>query len=204
MGGPEVAPQASQRSEGPGRPGPLLENAIRSEALTGAPGRMEPRNARRIDGETSRRDFLRAAGRAAAGVGLVSVVAVRPVRATPATMQEAIRRVVGAAPVRPGRVKLELPPLSENGHAVPLTVSVESAMTEAEHVRAIHVFSEINPLPDVAAFRLGPRAGRARVSTRIRLANTQTVVAIGELSDGSFWSDRAHVIVTLAACLEEA
>jgi sulfur-oxidizing protein SoxY len=99
-------------------------------------------------------------------------------------------------------VKLELPPLSENGHAVPLTVSVESPMTEADHVRAVHVFTEINPLPDVATFRFSPRSGRARVSTRVRLANTQTVVAIGELSDGSFWSDRATVVVTLAACLE--
>ena len=148
-----------------------------------------------------RRQFLRTAG---AGLGLVSVMAVRPAEATPAAMQEAIRAVVGGARVGKGRVKLELPPLSENGHAVPLTVSVESPMTEADHVRAIHVFTEINPQPDVAAFRLGPRAGRARVSTRIRLANTQTVVAIGELSDGSFWSDSATVVVTLAACLEEA
>ncbi len=148
-----------------------------------------------------RRAFLRLAG---AGLGAAVAVSVRPADATPAAMEAAIRQVVGGAPVTPGRVKLELPPLSENGHAVPLTVSVESPMTEADHVRAIHVFTEINPLPEVATFRLGPRAGRARVSTRIRLANTQTVVAISELSDGSFWSDRANVVVTLAACLEEA
>jgi sulfur-oxidizing protein SoxY len=153
-----------------------------------------------MDGRSSRREFLLAAG---AGIGLVSL-AVTPARATPERLQAAIRRVVGSAPVTRGRVKLELPPLSENGHAVPLTVSVESPMTPADHVRAIHVFTEINPLPDVATFRLGPRAGRARVATRIRLANTQTVTAICELSDGSFWSDSAAVVVTLAACLEEA
>ena len=147
--------------------------------------------------DSSRRDFLRAAA------GLTVLLAVRPAEATPATMQDAIRAVVGAAPVTKGRVKLELPPLSENGNAVPLTVSVESAMTEAEHVRAIHVFTEKNPQPDVVSVRLGPRAGRARVSTRIRLADTQTVVAIGELSDGTFWSAEAAVVVTLAACLEE-
>jgi len=101
-------------------------------------------------------------------------------------------------------VTLELPPLSENGNTVPLTVSVESPMTQAEHVRAIHIFTELNPQPDVVSFRFGPRAGRARVSTRIRLANTQTVTAIGELSDGSFWSTSAAVVVTLAACLEDA
>jgi len=146
---------------------------------------------------TSRRDFLRAA------TGLAVLVTVRPAGATPATMQDAIRAVVGTARVTKGRVKLELPPLSENGNAVPLTVLVESAMTDAEHVRAIHVFTEKNPQPDVVGVRLGPRAGRARVSTRIRLADTQTVIAIAELSDGSFWSGEAAVVVTLAACLEE-
>ena len=147
----------------------------------------------------SRREFLYAAG-----VSLAALVTVRPAGATPDEMKNAIRAVVGAAPVTRGRVKLELPPLSENGNAVPLTVSVESAMTPAEHVRAVHVFTEKNPQPDVVSFRLGPRAGRARVSTRIRLADTQTVTAIAELSDGSFWSAEVAVVVTLAACLEEA
>ncbi len=156
-----------------------------------------------MDRRTSRREFLLAAGGVAAAIGLGSVVAVEPARATPAAMQEAIRRVVGSARVNAGRVKLDLPPLSENGHAVPLAVSVESPMTEADHVRAIHVFTEKNPQPDVVSFRLGPRAGRARVATRMRLADTQTVVAICELSDGSFWSGSADVVVTLAACLEE-
>ena len=153
---------------------------------------------------TSRREFLLAAGGAAAGVGLASLIAVEPARATPASMQEAIRKVVGSARVDPGKVKLDLPPLSENGNTVPLTVSVESPMTAGDHVRAIHVFSEKNPQPDVVSFRLGPRAGRASVATRVRLADTQIVVAICELSDGSFWSARTSVVVTLAACLEEA
>ena len=148
--------------------------------------------------ETSRREFL-----VGAAVGLGAVIAVTPAHATPLEMQDAIRKVVGSAAVTRGRVKLELPPLSENGNTVPLTVSVESPMTPADHVRAIHVFTELNPQPEVVSFRLGPRAGRARVATRMRLADTQTVVAICELSDGSFWSERATVVVTLAACLEE-
>ena len=152
----------------------------------------------------TRREFLRVAGGVAAGLGLGAVITVTPARATPAAMQEAIRKVVGASNVSPGRVKLEMPPLSENGNTVPLTVSVESPMTAADHVKAIHVFTELNPQPDVVSFRLGPRAGRARVTTRIRLATTQTVVAVSELSDGSFWSDTAAVVVTLAACLEDA
>ena len=148
----------------------------------------------------NRRDFLCGA----AATTFVSLAAVDPARAMPAATADAVKRVVGAAPVTPGRVKLDLPPLSENGHAVPLAVTVESPMTAADHVRAIHLFTEKNPQPDVATFRLGPRAGRASVATRIRLADTQTVLAIAELSDGSFCSARADVVVTLAACLEDA
>ena len=76
-------------------------------------------------------------------------------------------------------------------------------MTAADHVKAIHVLTEKNPLPDVVSVHLGPRAGRASVSTRVRLADTQTVLAIAQMSDGSFWSDSADVVVTLSACLEE-
>lgn len=149
----------------------------------------------------SRRQFLLAA--CAAASGLAFVIRVRPAHATPAGMQDAIRKVVGSARVGTGKVKLDLPPLVENGNAVPLTVSVESPMTQADHVRAIHVFTEKNPQPGVVSFHLGPRAGRASVATRIRLADTQTVVAVCELSDGSFWSGAADVVVTLAACLED-
>jgi sulfur-oxidizing protein SoxY len=120
-----------------------------------------------------------------------------------AAMQEAVRKVTGGAPVRPGKVKLELPPLIDNGNAVPLSVSVDSPMTEKDHVRAIHVFTERNPQPYVISAWLGPRAGRAQVATRARIADTQTVTAIAQLSDGSFWSDSVEVVVTLSACLEE-
>jgi len=156
---------------------------------------------------TSRREFLRAAASAAlmgpALVGPALMFRAAPARATPVEMREAITRLIGSASVHQGRVKIELPPLSENGHAVPLTLSVDSPMTEADHVKAIHVFTEKNPQPDVVSFRFGPRAGRAHVATRMRLADTQTVVAVCELSDGSFWSASATVLVTLAACVEE-
>jgi sulfur-oxidizing protein SoxY len=136
------------------------------------------------------------------GVAAPSIMAIAPARATPATMRTAIKKVVGEAPLRKGKVKLDLPPLIENGNTVPLSVSVDSPMTPAEHVKAIHVFNEKNPQPNIVSLRLGPRAGKAAVSTRIRLADSQTVIAIAEMSDGSFWSDEADVVVTLAACLE--
>lgn len=118
-------------------------------------------------------------------------------------MDAAIRDLVGEATPEPGKVKLELPSIVENGNAVPLTVSVDSPMTHADHVESIHVFNQKNPQPYIAAFHLGPRAGEARVATRIRLADSQRVVAIARFNDGSFWSDSADVIVTLAACTEQ-
>jgi len=137
---------------------------------------------------------------AAAGIGVARLV--RPAAATPAAMEEAIRALVGEATVEHGKVKLELPPIVENGNTVPLTVTVDSPMNEADHVSGIHIFNEKNPQPYIASFDLGPRAGKAVVSTRVRLADSQQVVAIARLSDGSFWSDSADIVVTLAACAE--
>jgi sulfur-oxidizing protein SoxY len=118
-------------------------------------------------------------------------------------MKAAIKTIVGEGVLRQGKIKLDLPPLVENGNAVPLTVSVDSPMTEADHVKAIHVFTEKNPQPYVLSVNLGPRAGKASVSTRIRLADTQQVVAVAQASDDTFWTDSIEVVVTLAACLEE-
>jgi len=120
-----------------------------------------------------------------------------------AALQEAIGKVVGNSPVRTGRVKLDIPPLIDNGNAVPVTVEVESPMTQADHVKAIHLFTERNPQPYVFSAHLGPRAGKARVAARARIADTGDVVAIAQMSDGSFWQESVKVIVTLSACLEE-
>jgi len=134
-------------------------------------------------------------------MGLVSVSG--KAHATPDEMQEAVRKVIGTSQVRSGRVKLDLPPLIDNGNSVSLSVAVESPMTPADHVKAIHVFTEKNPLPNVVSVYLGPRAGRASIATRVRIADTQTVTAIAEMSDGSFWSGTMNVVVTLSACLED-
>ena len=142
----------------------------------------------------TRRAFLAGAG---------AILVVRPAQATPASLAAAIHQVAGEAAIKPGKIKLSIPPLVENGNAVAITVSVDSPMTAAEHVKSIHVFTEKNPQPNVISAKLGPRAGKAEVSTRIRLADTQQVVAICELSDGSFWSNTVDVIITLGACLED-
>ena len=108
------------------------------------------------------------------------------------------------ATVCPGRVRLELPVLADNGNSVLMKVTVQSPMTESDYVKAIQLISERNPVRDMAVFRLGPRAGRAEIVSRVRLAGSQRVVAIAEMSDGSFWSDAADIVVTLSACVDES
>jgi sulfur-oxidizing protein SoxY len=147
----------------------------------------------------TRRGILLAASGATLGAALPA-----PTRAaTPGQLESAIRSIAGQAKIQQGKVALELPPLVENGNTVSMSVSVDTPMTKENHVKAIHVFNEKNPQPNVITVRLGPRAGRAQVATRIRLADTQKVIAIAEMSDGTFWSDTQEVIVTLAACLED-
>lgn len=152
--------------------------------------------------DSTRRQFLSLAGGAVV-LGAVPTVTVRPAEATPAELASAIRNVTGGAAVKTGKVKLDVPPLVENGNTVPLTVSVSHPMAPEDHVRSIHIFNEKNPQPNIGNFYLGPHSGRAQVSTRIRLADSQKIVAIARLSDGSFWSTSIEVIVTLAACTEE-
>ena len=148
--------------------------------------------------QSTRREFLTLAGGAA-----VLAVTLRPAEATPAMLASAIRNVAGSAAVKIGKVKLDIPPLVENGNTVPMTVSVAHPMAPEDHVKSIHVFNEKNPQPNIGNFYFGPQAGRAQVSTRIRLADSQKIVAIAKLSDGTFWSASVEVVVTLAACTEE-
>jgi sulfur-oxidizing protein SoxY len=138
----------------------------------------------------------------AAGAALPLLLTLRPAQATPDSMRAALDQWSGGAPIRAGRVRLEVAKLVDNGNAVPVTVTVDSPMRANDFVAAIAIFNEKNPLPDVARFTLGPRAGRAQVSTRIRMATSQTVLAVAKMSDGSYWSHAVDVIVTLAACIE--
>ena len=145
---------------------------------------------------TSRRSFIVA-------LGSVSIVPWLNAQATTSEAVETIKKIVGQADPRVGRVTLEIAPLVENGNLVPMTVSVESPMTSTDFVKAIHIISEKNPLPNIVSFNFGARAGRAQVSTRIRLLTSQRLWAIAEMSDGSFWQGHADTVVTLAACTED-
>ena len=154
----------------------------------------------------SRREFLSATAALAAAAGLPAgarAQATRDLRGTEEDMRVAIGAFVGSKPVTKGRVKLVVPPLVDNGNTVAISVDVDTPMTEADHVKAIRIFSERNPEPVVLSVRLGPRAGRASVHTRVRLADTQTLVAVAEMSDGTFWAGSAQTVVTIASCLED-
>src|SRR6266481_458946 len=150
--------------------------------------------------QATRRRFLIEAATLAGAVGIALPLAAKPASATPESMRAAIRKVVGEAPLNKGKVKVDVPPLIENGNAVPLTISCDSPMTADDHVKAFHVFAEKNPQPNVVSVQLGPRSGRATVSTRLRLGHWQKVIAIAHMRDGSFWSGEGEVGVTLAAC----
>jgi sulfur-oxidizing protein SoxY len=115
---------------------------------------------------------------------------------------EAIKKLTGGAAIREGKVTLTIPPLVENGNLVVLKVSVDSPMTANDYVKTIHVIAEGNPLPNIFTVYLTPRSGTAKITTRVRLADSQTVWAIAQMSNGSFWKGSAETLVTLSACTE--
>jgi sulfur-oxidizing protein SoxY len=146
-----------------------------------------------------RRHFLLAASLVPARAVLAQAPPTFVQQANSKALVEAVTR---GKPAALGRVKLELPLLADNGNSVPMKVSVESPMTEADHVKTIRLLSERNPERDMATFHLGPRAGVAEISSRVRLAGSQRVVALAEMSDGSYWMGTADVTVTLSACVD--
>jgi sulfur-oxidizing protein SoxY len=113
-------------------------------------------------------------------------------------------KVAKGAPVRKGRVRVTLPQLADNGNSVPIKIVVDSPMTATDYVKSIHLYSERNPVSNMANFYLGPRAGKAEIDSRVRLAGSQKVTAVAALSDGTFWYDTASIVVTLSACLDES
>jgi len=148
---------------------------------------------------SNRRTFL------ATTAALAATIVVRPttLRAQNDSLAALVRAYANGAPLREGRVKLDIAPLVDNGNSVPIEVVVQSPMTARDYVAGIVVFNEKNPQRDVAEFVLTPLTGRARVAARIRLAMTQKIVAVARMNDGSCWTHTVEVLVTLAACIED-
>jgi sulfur-oxidizing protein SoxY len=163
---------------------------MRQDKITRAPG-AEPGPA-----ALGRRGALGAAA-GLMGVSLLPKPAAAQMEAATAA---ALRRAIGERTPEEGRVTLRVPSIAENGNTVPLTIVVDSPMTAADHVKAVHLFADKNPTPDVASFRFTPAMGRAQADTRIRLGQTQDVIAVAEMSDGRLFIGRAEVKVTIGGC----
>lgn len=145
----------------------------------------------------ARRQLLRA------GVATGAWLCMGSARSTTQDMQAAMAAFTGQKPARMGRITLDIAPLVDNGNSVPVTVLVDSPMTSDDYVTDLALFNQRNPKPEVMHFKFTPRSGRAWVSTRIRLATTQDVVAVARMVDGSYWMQAINVNVSIAACLEE-
>lgn len=138
----------------------------------------------------------------ASAIAMPFVLRPRAAHAAQADLDAVIRAITKGVAPREGRVTVDAPALAETGNAVQVAVKVESPMTQADRVTAIHVLLEANPEPDAGHFALGPRCGRAEISTRLRMFSPQRVYGLAEMSDGTFWIASAHVEVTLAACVD--
>lgn len=147
-------------------------------------------------GNFDRRDFLKLTGAGA----LVLSMAPFAAEATPEQVLKAMDEVVGKKDFKEGRISILLPEIAENGSAVAMKVNVESPMTVDDHVKAIHMFADGNPLPYIATYQLGPKNGKAEISLRIRLAKTQKIVVVAETSKGETFLTRRGIKVTLGGC----
>ncbi len=150
-------------------------------------------------GRVTRREILMAVG----GGGLVvagMALVPRAALADAAAVDAAIVERIGSAKMSAGRISMELPQIAENGNTVPVSIEVDSPMTESDYVKVLHIFAEKNPLPNIASFHFTPRSGKARVSTRMRLLKTQNIVAVAQMSDGSTYMAKTEVKVTIGGC----
>ena len=147
-------------------------------------------------GNAGRRDFLKAAGLGMVALSTVPLEA----HATPESVSASIKKLIGDKATKDGKINIILPEIAEDGGTVPLAVEVDSPMSDADHVKALHLFADGNPLPDLATYKMGPHNGRAKVSVRIRLGKTQNVVVVAEMSGGETFIARRKIKVTLGGC----
>jgi sulfur-oxidizing protein SoxY len=147
-------------------------------------------------GEATRRETLALAAMAS----LAAFLAPKFANADEQAVAGEIKKLYGDKKFDGGRIKLDVPEIAENGLVVPVNVEVESPMTEQDYVKAVHIFADGNPAPDVVTYRFTPASGKAAASTRARLAQTENIVCIVEMSDGKLYMAKANVKVTIGGC----
>jgi len=146
-----------------------------------------------------RRQVLKGAGIGALAIAAGSL-APKGALASPESAAAYITKVTGGSAAKAGRVTVKLPEIAENGATVPITVTIDSPMSDADHVKTVHIVAEGNPSPEVVSFNMSPGLGKAEVSTRMRLGKTQNVHAVAIMSDGSVFSGTKEVKVTIGGC----
>jgi sulfur-oxidizing protein SoxY len=144
----------------------------------------------------SRRGIMKAS----ALISAAAIIGTRAAMAEPAEVEAELKRLFGSKPLNSGNIKLEVPSIAENGSLVPVNIDVESPMTADNYVRAVHLFADGNPYPTVYSYRLTPESGKASLSNRIRLAQTQNIIAVVEMSDGALYTAKSAVKVTIGGC----
>ncbi len=147
----------------------------------------------------SRRTVIKGVGTAVLTLSGLSLAG-GPARADLAKAEKLLKELIGDRTPQEGKVRLDMPQIAENGQSVPLTAAVDSPMTAENYCKAIHILADGNPEAGVCTFRFTPASGRAEFSTRMRLAQTQNVWAVAELSDGSVWMTKTEVKVTIGGC----
>jgi len=144
----------------------------------------------------SRRDAVKAAAWALAAAAIAPKLAF----ADEKTVAAEIKKLYGDKPMASGKIKLDVPEIAENGLVVPINVEIESPMTEADYVKAVHVFAEGNPQPGVVSYQFTPACGKASAATRMRLAQTQDIICVAEMSNGALHTAKANIKVTIGGC----
>lgn len=144
----------------------------------------------------SRRDAVKAAAWALAAAAIAPKLAF----ADEKTVAAEIKKLYGDKPMASGKIKLDVPEIAENGLVVPINIEIESPMTEADYVKAVHVFAEGNPQPGVVSYQFTPACGKASAATRMRLAQTQDIICVAEMSNGALHTVKANIKVTIGGC----
>ena len=148
--------------------------------------------------QVSRRELLSLFG--AGTVAAMGISLAGPAFADAKAVDAAINKLTGGKTPASGKIAMDTPQIAENGSTVPITINVDSPMSDSDHVKSLHIWADGNPSPEVASFHFTPMSGKAYVSTRIRLAKTQNVVTVAEMSDGSFTMAKSEVKVTIGGC----
>ncbi len=145
----------------------------------------------------SRREVLKAGGAAVVTALLLGLPL--PVQASPKDVRKRLDELTNGATLEEGRVAIELPALTQDGKRTRIRVTVDSPMTEEDHVKAVHILAERNTVPNVGSYFFSPMSGKVDITTRMRVAQSQTIVVAAEMSDGSFYYTKARCKVARGA-----